>query len=41
MVGVATGPDSMDALRREGADIVFPDLQDTCAVAEAIIGFAR
>jgi phosphoglycolate phosphatase len=41
VVGVATGPDSMDALRREGADIVFPDLQDTRAVVEAVTGFAR
>ncbi len=41
VVGVATGPDNMDALRREGADIVFPDLQDTRAVVEAVTGFAR
>ena len=41
VVGVATGSDSMDALRREGADIVFPDLRDTHVVVEAVIGFAR
>jgi phosphoglycolate phosphatase-like HAD superfamily hydrolase len=41
VVGVATGPDSMDALSREGADFVFPDLRDTCAVVEAVTGFAR
>ena len=41
VVGVATGSDSMDALRREGADIVFPDLRDTRVVVEAVTGFAR
>jgi phosphoglycolate phosphatase-like HAD superfamily hydrolase len=41
VVGVATGPDSMDALRGEGADIVLPDLRDTQVVVEAITGFAR
>lgn len=41
VIGVATGPDSMTALRREGADIVFPDLRDTCAVVEAVTSFAR
>ena len=41
VVGVATGPDSMDALRREGADMVFPDLRDTRMVVEAVTGFAR
>jgi phosphoglycolate phosphatase-like HAD superfamily hydrolase len=41
VVGIATGPDSMDALRREGADVVLPDLQDTRAVVEAVTGFAR
>lgn len=41
VVGVATGPDSMDALRWEGADIVFPDLQDTRVVVEAVTGLAR
>lgn len=40
VVGVATGPDSVDALRREGADIVFADLQDTRAVVAAVTGFA-
>ena len=41
VVGVATGSDSIDALRAEGADIVFPDLRDTCMVVEAVTGFAR
>lgn len=41
VVGVATGPDSVDALLREGADIVLPDLRDTRVVLEAVIGFAR
>lgn len=41
VVGVATGPDSVDALRREGADIVLPDLRDTRVVVEAVTGFAR
>jgi phosphoglycolate phosphatase-like HAD superfamily hydrolase len=41
VVGVATGSDSMDALRGEGADIVFPDLRDTQAVVKAITGFAH
>ena len=41
VVGVATGSDSMDALRHEGADIVFPDLRDTRVVVEAVTGFAR
>jgi phosphoglycolate phosphatase len=41
VVGIATGPDSMDALRREGAGIVLPDLQDTRAVVEAVTGFAH
>ena len=36
-----TAQTSMDALRSEGADIVFPDLRDTLAVVEAITGFAR
>ena len=41
VVGIATGPDSVDALRSEGADIVFPDLRDTRMVVEAVTGFAR
>jgi phosphoglycolate phosphatase-like HAD superfamily hydrolase len=41
VVGIATGPDSVDALRSEGADIVFPDLRDTRTVVEAVTGFAR
>jgi len=39
VVGVATGPDTMDALRSEGADIVLPDLRDTRVVVEAITSF--
>lgn len=41
VIGVATGPDSMDALRSEGADVVLPDLRETQAVVEAVTGFAR
>jgi phosphoglycolate phosphatase len=41
VVGVATGPDSMDALLGEGADIALPDLRDTQAVVEPVTGFAR
>ena len=39
VVGVATGPDTMDALRSEGADIVLRDLRDTRVVVEAITSF--
>jgi phosphoglycolate phosphatase-like HAD superfamily hydrolase len=41
VIGIATGPDSVEALRSEGADIVFPDLRDTRAVVEAVTGFAN
>jgi len=41
VVGVATGPDSVDALLGEGADIALPDLRDTQAVVRSITGFAR
>jgi len=41
VVGVATGPDSTDALLGAGADIALPDLRDTQAVVESITGFAR
>ncbi|HXH06377.1 MAG TPA: HAD hydrolase-like protein [Vicinamibacterales bacterium] len=37
-VAVATGGYDVDALRRAGADAVFPDLSDTAAVLEAIRG---
>ena len=40
VIAVATGSDSMESLRAEGADIVLPDLQDTSAVMEAVTSFA-
>ncbi len=40
VIAVATGSDSVEALRAEGADIALPDLQDTRAVMEAVSGFA-
>ena len=36
MVAVATGSDSVGALRAEGADAVLPDLGDTQAVVKAV-----
>ena len=36
-VGVATGPYSVDELHAAGADVVFPDLQDTTAVLATLI----
>ena len=36
VVAVASGSDSMERLRAEGADIVFPDLRDTGAVVDVI-----
>jgi phosphoglycolate phosphatase-like HAD superfamily hydrolase len=39
VVGVASGSDSVEALRRGGADIVFTDLRDTRAVVEAVTSF--
>lgn len=41
VVAVASGGDSMEVLRAEGADIVLPDLRDTRAVVQAITEFAR
>jgi phosphoglycolate phosphatase-like HAD superfamily hydrolase len=40
VIAVATGSDSVEALRAEGADIALPDLQDTRAVMEAVSSFA-
>lgn len=40
VIAVASGSDSMEALRAEGADIVLPDLRDTRAVVEAVTSFA-
>jgi phosphoglycolate phosphatase len=39
VVAVASGSDSVEALRHEGADVVLPDLRDTQAVVEAIRNF--
>lgn len=36
VVAVATGSDSMEALRDAGATAVLPDLEDTAAVVEAV-----
>jgi phosphoglycolate phosphatase-like HAD superfamily hydrolase len=36
VIGVASGGDSAETLRDEGADAVFPDLRDTRAVVAAI-----
>jgi phosphoglycolate phosphatase len=41
VVAVATGPDSIEALHNEGADVVLPDLRDTRAVVEAVTWFAK
>lgn len=38
VVAVASGIDSVDRLRDEGADVVFPDLMDTDAIIEVIKG---
>jgi phosphoglycolate phosphatase-like HAD superfamily hydrolase len=40
VIAVATGSDSMESLRAEGADKVLPDLLDTSAVVEAISSFS-
>jgi phosphoglycolate phosphatase-like HAD superfamily hydrolase len=40
VVAVASGSDSVEALRSEGADVVLPGLRDTRAVVEAVTGFA-
>lgn len=37
-VAVATGPFSPDDLRAHGADVVLPDLADTDAVLDAVLG---
>jgi phosphoglycolate phosphatase len=39
VIAVASGSDSMDVLRSEGADVVLPDLRDTRAVVAAVTGF--
>jgi phosphoglycolate phosphatase len=39
VVAVASGSDSVEALRAEGADIVLSDLRDTRAVVEAVVSF--
>jgi phosphoglycolate phosphatase len=41
VVAVASGSDSVETLRAEGADIVLRDLSDTKAVLQAIMSFAR
>jgi phosphoglycolate phosphatase-like HAD superfamily hydrolase len=38
VVAVATGPASPDDLRAAGADVVLPDLTNTQAVVEAVLG---
>jgi phosphoglycolate phosphatase len=40
VIAVATGTDSEQALLNEGADIVLPDLRDTCAVTKAVADIA-
>jgi phosphoglycolate phosphatase len=39
VVAVASGSDDMDSLRKEGADVVLPDLRDTQAVVSAVTRF--
>lgn len=39
VVAVASGSDSVESLRHEGADVVLPDLRDTRAVVAAVTGF--
>jgi phosphoglycolate phosphatase-like HAD superfamily hydrolase len=39
VVAVASGSDSVEVLRSEGADVVLPDLRDTRAVVAAVTGF--
>jgi phosphoglycolate phosphatase-like HAD superfamily hydrolase len=41
VIAVASGSDSMEALRAEGADIVLPDLRDTRAVMEVVMSFVE
>jgi phosphoglycolate phosphatase-like HAD superfamily hydrolase len=40
VVAVASGSDSLDVLRAEGADVVLPDLRDTRAIIGAVTGLA-
>ena len=40
VVAVATGADSVESLRAEGADVVLPDLLDTKAVVVAVTSLA-
>jgi len=37
-ISVATGPFSVETLRKEGPDFIFPDFRDTAKVVEAILG---
>jgi len=39
VVAVASGSDGMNTLRKEGADVVLPDLRDTQAVVRAVTQF--
>ncbi len=39
VVGVASGSDDMDTLRKAGADVVLPDLRDTSAVVRVVTQF--
>jgi phosphoglycolate phosphatase-like HAD superfamily hydrolase len=41
VVAVASGSDDMDSLRKEGAEVVLPDLRDTQAVVDAVTRFRR
>jgi beta-phosphoglucomutase-like phosphatase (HAD superfamily) len=38
VVAVASGSDSVERLKVEGADVVLPDLADTAAVVAAVTG---
>jgi phosphoglycolate phosphatase len=40
VIGVASGSDSVEALRAEGAEIVLPDLQGTPSVVAAVSSFS-
>lgn len=41
VVGVATGPVTVEELAAEGADAVLPDLRDTGLVVRTILGLRR
>ena len=41
VIAVASGSDSVDVLRQEGADVVFADLRDTQAVVDAVTNLQR